>query len=77
MTPSDDDVRACRRCGGSGHEPDDRAIGERMRRRRKGASRSLRWLAQRLGFTASYLCDLELGRRRWTPDKIKAYERAL
>lgn len=55
-------------------EPDDRAIGEQMRARRKAAGLSLRELAKRVKRTASYLCDLELGRRRWSSAKIQWYE---
>lgn len=70
-------IVACKRCGGTGREQDDRAIGERMRKKREAKDISLRDLGARLGLTASYLCDLELGRRRWSPKNIKRYTEAL
>ncbi len=48
-----------------------------MRRRRIAKGMTLRDLARRLGLTASYLCDLELGRRRWTATNLARYENGL
>ena len=67
----------CRRCNGTGLEPDNVAIGAAMRERRKQAGVSLRALGARLGLSASYLCDLELGRRAWNAAQITRYEAGL
>ena len=56
---------------------DDKVLGRTMRARRTAKGLLLRELAARLGLTASYLCDLELGRRAWTGLNIKRYEDAL
>ncbi len=46
-----------------------------LRATRERAGLSLRELARRAGFTASYLCDIELGRRRVTRSMAALYER--
>jgi len=63
----------CRRCGGSGVEVDDRDIGKRMRKLRQKRGLSLRDAAKKMQVTASYLCDLELGRRRWRAELQNGY----
>ena len=67
----------CPRCGGTGRLPDDRVMGAQMRERRQRAGLSLRALAKRLGLTASYLSDLERGRRHWSAKNVKRYADAL
>ncbi len=57
----------CRRCGGTGNEPDAQAIGEELRLMRQGAGVSQREMARLMGISPSYLCDLEQGLRRWDP----------
>jgi transcriptional regulator with XRE-family HTH domain len=53
-------ARVCPRCGGTGVLL---RYGDELRAARQRAGLSLREVARRLGFTASYLCDLELDRR--------------
>ena len=67
----------CTRCHGTGYEVDDKALGQEMRlvRLRKGLS--LRDCAQQMGITPSYLCDLELGRRRWPAHRLEAARRTV
>lgn len=36
-----------------------------------------KWVANKMGISRSYLCDLELARRRWTDKLIKAFEDVL
>ena len=57
----------CGDCHGSGEVVD-------IRRIRKSAGISLRTFADRLGYSASYVCDVELGRRRLTSRLFHAYE---
>ncbi len=45
----------CKRCGGTGREQDDRAIGARWQAKRKEAGVSLRELGKRLGLSAEEL----------------------
>jgi len=52
---------------------DDRDIGERMRKLRQKRGLSLRDAAKKMQVTASYLCDLELGRRRWRAELQNGY----
>ena len=62
----------CTRCGGTGYEVDDKALGHEMRVARLRKGLSLRDCAQQMGITPSYLCDLELGRRRWPAERLEA-----
>lgn len=64
----------CPRCGGSGEVEDEGVLGMKMRVLRKDAGVTLREMARRIGVSASYLSDLELGRRRWSPRFRSAYE---
>lgn len=68
---------ARRACNGTGYAPDPRLIGERLRHVRECKGVSLRRLARSLKISAAFLSDLELGRRRWSPKRIKAVEEAL
>lgn len=53
----------CKRCSGSGFEPDPKTIGESMRKAREDAGLSLRQVATRMGYSAAYVSDLERGQR--------------
>jgi transcriptional regulator with XRE-family HTH domain len=70
----------CQRCGGTGVEPDQVAIGARMRQKRRAAGMTLRDVAERVGKSLPYLSDLERGRRAWnagiTRDFLSAVEGA-
>ena len=68
---------ACMHCGGSGQQVDDRETGKEMRRVRLMRGMSLRDMARRAEWSAAYLCDLELGRRRWTQPAIDKYSSIL
>jgi transcriptional regulator with XRE-family HTH domain len=67
----------CRRCGGSGREPDYVELGMQMRRAREKSGLTVRAVATRLGFSTAYISDLELGRRTCSPALRKRYEQAL
>lgn len=69
--------QCCKRCGGSGIEPDPIAIGAKMRAFRLAAGLSLRDVAGKMGFSPPYVSDLELGRRPWGPKATVKYREAL
>ena len=47
----------------------------RLQREKRGVS--LRALARKMGISASYLSDLELGRRHWDMRRIRLFEKSL
>lgn len=67
----------CTRCNGTGIEPENRELGLEFRNMRKRHKYTLRELASRMGISASYLCDLELGRRNWNTEIIDRFHGAL
>ncbi len=67
----------CARCGGTGLEFDHKAVGAELRHIRKMKGMSLRGAASRMSLTASYISDLELGRRNWNETLISRYEEAM
>jgi len=58
-------------------EFDDRALGADRRRYREKFGIDLRTFAKAIGFSAPYVSDLELGRRRWSEQLIYRFEAAL
>lgn len=70
-------TKLCQRCNGSGLEPDHSETGKLMRAKREDASLSLRDVAERIGISAAYLSDMELGRRAWASDMIAKFEKAI
>jgi len=70
-------TKTCPKCHGTGQVTDDIWLGLHMRGLRRQAGHSLRVLAKRMGYSAPYISDLELGRRHWTPELIKVYSYAL
>lgn len=67
----------CKHCNGTGKVPDQRALGEEMRKRRESLGYSLREAAFRMSISAPYLSDLELGRRNWNEAIRKAFLKAV
>jgi len=63
----------CDKCGGTGEVPDDREVGKEMRRRRMTAGFTLRDVARHMQISAPYLSDIELGRRRLTPERRRTF----
>lgn len=57
--------------------PDNLITGNNARLRRLHRKLSLRSLAKRIGVSAAFLSDLELGRRNWSPEFAAKYEEAL
>lgn len=60
---------SCAHCAGSGRIP----RGEYLRAVREAKGIKLKEIAARLGFTQQYICDIELGRRKPTPEIVKGY----
>ena len=67
----------CHRCGGSGLEPDDRAVGREMRDLRERRGLTLRQLAARLELSPAYISDLERGNRHWHKGMTDSFKSAL
>lgn len=67
----------CPRCAGTGEVPNDRAMGAAMRTKRERARVGLREMARRVRLSPSYLCHLEHGENRWSPEMIELYKRTL
>jgi predicted transcriptional regulator len=69
--------QSCPLCGGSGHLEDAVAQGKHMREARLNHGFTLEEMAVRVHKSQPYLSDLELGKRRWSVEMVKQYERAL
>ena len=67
----------CKRCNGTGDEPDQKVIGFSLRSKRIGYGKSLKQVAAKMGKSAPYISDLELGRRQWNAGLIADFEKAL
>jgi len=61
----------CKRCNGSGAEPDHALIGRGIKDRRLAIGRTLTQVAFGMGISVPYLCLLESGTRNWRP-KLEA-----
>ena len=68
-------TRRCRRCQGTGEEPDHVTIGANLRSSRERAGITLREMARRLGYSPPYISDRELGRRAWRPQLLRDYQK--
>lgn len=69
--------KSCRRCDGTGIEPDRKSIGTQMKALRKEAKLTLDDVGAKLKLSSAYLCDLENCKRNWTPELIAKYKKAL
>lgn len=67
----------CKHCDGTGVEQDSAAIGLAMRQAREKSGQSGRETAKRMGISAAYLSDLELGRRHWGSKQLEAFRIAI
>lgn len=67
----------CKHCDGTGLEQDSVAIGKTMREAREKSGQSGRETAKRMGISAAYLSDLELGRRHWGTKQLEAFRIAI
>lgn len=64
------------RCPTCGTELDD-SLGTRIRAQRKLKKMSLRTLSEKSGVSAGFLCDVELGKRSMTIERLKSVAKAL
>jgi transcriptional regulator with XRE-family HTH domain len=70
-------TKACRCCGGSGTELDNKATGAEMRAMRISKGMSLRQVGAKMKLCAPYICDLEKGHRNWTEPLVAKYRKAV
>jgi len=83
MTTSDSNGLAvyekerCVHCGGGGLRVDDKATGKRAREWREERQLSQEQVARSMGISASYLSDLERGKRTWGTELLAAAKAAL
>ncbi len=68
-------VGPCPHCGGSGLDLDHTRLGSELRRQRTERGMTAKALAGHLHISAQYLCDLEYGRRHWSPGLVAEYRR--
>lgn len=57
--------------------PDNKRIGLEIRKLRRGAGLTLAQVSKACEVSLSYLCNLEMGRRNWTPARLDAVEEAI
>lgn len=67
--------KSCRRCDGTGVEPDRKSVGTQMKALRKAAKLTLDDVGAKLKLSSAYLCDLENCKRNWTDELIGKYKR--
>lgn len=66
----------CPKCKGTGKLQSQAEIGAKMRKLREKAGLSLRKVALGMAISAAHLSDLELGRKNWNEDHIRAFKTA-
>lgn len=78
MTPAPlPDSLPCPKCEGAGTLPNPAKVGPELRLVRKQARISLRQLGAQMGLSATYIKDLEHGRKAWTASLIDRYQEAV
>lgn len=68
--------KTCHCCGGTGVDIDGVITGESMRDLRLALRLNQSSVAKELGVSNSYVSQLESGKRKWTPELLKAYRKA-
>jgi len=63
----------CKRCNGTGKEPNQKSIGAHMRKHREQAGIGLREMAAKMKTDFGFLSRLELGKRTWSPEIKKSF----
>jgi predicted transcriptional regulator len=64
----------CKFCNGTGKQIDHASVGKELRELRIRSKVSLRAIANLMHLSASYISDLELGKRHWHTNRIKAFK---
>lgn len=72
-----DSAHVCRTCGGRGWMRTDAEQGALLKQDRLHVHLTLTYVAGAMGFSASYIHDLEAGRRAWNADLRGRYVDAL
>lgn len=67
----------CKRCGGTGREPNAASLGKQLRRARLQAGIGLREVARWIGCSPTYIVTLEKGMHAFMGPKAKRYARIL
>ena len=67
----------CKRCNGTGTEPDQKAIGWKMNLMRVAAGIGLREMAGYMGISHGFLSQPENGHRTWSQRLINLFQRKL
>lgn len=67
----------CEYCNGTGQQIDQKELGSRLRIERERQGITQKVMADRVGVSAGFLCDLENGRRAWLGRVIKTYQMVL
>lgn len=70
-------MSTCHECKGKGLAPDNFKLGAALRKLRESQKASIRDVSAFMGYSAVYICDLELGRRNWTAERVTMYQTAL
>jgi predicted transcriptional regulator len=60
-------------CSFCAHEVDHRALGHDLRAEREKMGMSQAEVARAMGTSATYVCDLEQGKRNWTASTVNKY----
>jgi transcriptional regulator with XRE-family HTH domain len=66
----------CECCAGTGKKLNHYDVGRKMRELRMSKGLTLKEVVAAIGYTASYLSDLEHGRRSWNTGLIEKYKAA-
>lgn len=64
----------CQKCFGTGKLQDNAKVGDTMRKLRLKCGLTLKDVADQMDKHASYVCDLELGKRDWNLDLKTRFE---
>lgn len=72
-TVNEEQPETCDKCGGVGWLP---AVSTLSRKRRE-SGKAAKDVANHMGISAQYFCDLENGRRAWNYKLVENFEKAL
>ena len=65
----------CRCCKGTG-QTDQKKLGAAMKKLRLKANLNMKQISMAIGFSHSYVCELEKGNRNWSAELIEKYKAA-